>query len=169
MCNIRSETPADKDAIARVNRLAFGQDTEANLVADLRDGGFVRVSLVAEVENELVGHILFSRLPIVSKHGIVEALSLAPMAVVPLRQRRGIGGRLIEEGLGVCRAEGHGIVVVLGHPTYYPRFGFSAELAEPLVSPFGGGEAWMAIELIPGALSGVAGTVEYPPPFAAVS
>ena len=64
-----------------------------------------------------------------------------------------------------CRKKGHKIVVVLGHTEFYPRFGFSAELAQPLESPFGGGEAWMAMELVSGALAGVEGRVEYPPPF----
>src|SRR5947208_16582257 len=139
MCNIRPEAPADADAIAQVNRLAFGQDEEAKLVSDLRKGGFVRVSLVAEVNKTIVGHILFSRLPIITETGIVEALSLAPMAVVPSYQRRRIGSRLVEEGLRACREAGHAIVLVLGHPNFYPRFGFSARMAEPLVSPFGGG------------------------------
>src|SRR5205823_2365886 len=71
------------------------------------------------------------------------------------------------EGLEVCRAAGHRIVVVLGHPHFYPRFGFSAGLTEPLSSPFGGRGAWMALELVPGALGGVSGWVRYPPPFGA--
>jgi putative acetyltransferase len=165
MTTIRPETPADFAAIHEVNRLAFGQEAEAELVDGLRDGGFVRLSLVAEVEGQIVGHILFGRLPIITETGVVEALSLAPMAVLPTHQRRGIGTRLVEEGLRDCRDAGHKIVVVLGHPAFYPRFGFSAKLAEPLTSPFGGGEAWMAVELVPGALAGVVGRVEYPPPF----
>jgi len=109
--------------------------------------------------------ILFSRLPIVTEGGTVDALSLAPMAVLPSHQRQGVGSRLVEAGLETCRENGHKIVVVLGHPDFYPRFGFSADLAQPLESPFGGGEAWMAMELVPGALAGVEGRVEYPAPF----
>jgi putative acetyltransferase len=90
------------------------------------------------------------------------------MAVLPDFQRRGIGSKLVEAGLEACRKQGHKIVVVLGHPDFYPRFGFSAELAQPLKSPFGGGEAWMAMELVPGALEGVVGRVEYPPPFGSI-
>lgn len=161
---VRTETPADVHAIHEVNRLAFGQDAEADLVDGLRAGGFVRLSLVAEVEGQSVGHILFSRLPIITEIGVVEALSLAPMAVLPTHQRRGIGTKLAEEGLRLCREAGHRIVLVLGHPGFYPRFGFSAALAEPLISPFGGGEAWMAVELVPGALAGVVGRVEWPGP-----
>jgi len=165
MIVIRSEAPPDLDAIRHVNRAAFESDAEANLVDALRDGGYVEVSQVAEVDGEIVGHILFTRLPIVTTGGTVDALSLAPMAVLPSHQRQGIGTRLVEAGLDACREKGHKIVVVLGHPEFYPRFGFSAELAQPLESPFGGGEAWMAMELVPGALSGVEGRVEYPPPF----
>jgi len=162
---IRAETAADHAAIAKVNRLAFGGDGEAKLVAALRNGGYVRLSLVAEAEGEIVGHILFSRLPIITSSGVVEALALAPMAVRPEHQRQGIGTRLIQEGLKHCAVAGHRIVVVLGHPEFYRRFGFSATSAKPLAAPFSG-EPWMALELVPGALAGVVGRVEYPPPFA---
>jgi putative acetyltransferase len=165
MTIIRKEAVADHAAISEVNRRAFGEDTEAKLISALRDGGFVRLSLVAEVEGEIVGHILFSHLPILTETAVVEALSLAPMAVLPSHQRRGIGTRLVEAGLRACREAGHKIVVVLGHSNFYPRFGFSAKLAEPLSSRFSGGESWMALELLPGALAGVVGRVEYPPPF----
>lgn len=162
---VRPETAADLEAVRYVNRLAFGQDEEAGIVDALRDGGHVRVSLVAEVNGVVVGHILFSRLPILTNAGTVEAISLAPMAVLSEYQRKGIGSTLVEQGLEACRAAGHRIVVVLGHPEFYPRFGFSAKLAESLLSPFDGRAAWMATELVPGALDGVAGWVQYPPPF----
>jgi putative acetyltransferase len=164
---IRSETVADHEAIRRVNQLAFGQDEEAGIVAALRDGGYAQVSLVAEVNGVVVGHILFSDLPILTDGGTISALSLAPMAVLPEYQRRGLGSALVVQGLEACRAAGHRIVIVLGHPQFYPRFGFSAKLAEPLASPFGGRAAWMARELVPGALDGIAGWVRYPPPFGA--
>jgi putative acetyltransferase len=106
-------------------------------------------------------------LPIITQTGVIEALALAPMAVLPTHQRRGIGTQLVGEGLRACGEAGHRIVIVLGHPTFYPRFGFWAKLAEPLASPFGSGETWMAVELVPEALIGVAGRVEYPPPFSA--
>ena len=87
------------------------------------------------------------------------------MAVLPSYQRQGIGSRLVEAGLEVCREKGCKIVVVLGHTEFYPRFGFTAELAQSLKSPFGGSDAWMSMELVSGALTGVEGRVEYPPPF----
>ena len=86
------------------------------------------------------------------------------MAVIPQRQRRGIGSALVRRGLGVCRERGKSIVVVLGHPAYYGRFGFSTELAKNLRGPYSG-NAWMALELIPGALKGVKGIVRYPKAF----
>jgi putative acetyltransferase len=162
--NIRAEGDRDHTAIREVNRLAFGQDDEARLVDALRDGGYVRASLVAEEESRIVGQILFSDLPIVTPEGIVEALALAPMAVVPDRQRHGIGSLLVREGLRACRESGGRIVVVLGHPEFYARFGFSAALTGRLRSPFPG-PAFMAVELVPGALEGVGGEVRYPPPF----
>lgn len=165
---IRPEDEQDRAAIWHVNQQAFDGDAEANLVDALRDGGFAEVSLVAEVDGEIVGHILFSRVVIATKAGTVDALSLAPMAVLPSHQRQGIGSKLVEAGLEACREQGDRIVLVLGHPDFYPRFGFSAELARPLNSPFGGGEAWMALELVPGALSEIEGRVEYSPPFTAL-
>lgn len=162
---IRPETTEDQQAICHANQQAFGGDDEADLVDALRDGGYVEVSLVADIDGEVVGHILFSRVAIITKGGAVQAVSLAPMAVLPEHQRRGIGNKLVEAGLEACRARGHRIVVVLGHPEFYPRFGFSAELARPIESAFDGGEAWMAMELMPGALNGVEGRVEFSPPF----
>jgi len=162
---IRAETSADYEAIRHVNRLAFGQDEEARLVDALRDGGYVQVSLVAEQAGQIVGHILFNDLPIITGAGTVAALALAPMAVLPGFQNQGIGSALVHKGLEACRQQGHRIVVVLGHAHFYPRFGFSAKLGVNLESPFSGSESFMALELVPGALDGVAGQVQYPPPF----
>src|SRR5438105_2336681 len=105
-CLIRPETPPDHEAIWHVNCLAFGQDTEARLVDALRDGGYFRLSLVAEEAGKIVGHILFSRLPIITETCVAEALALAPMAVIPTHQRRRVGTRLVEEGLRACREAG---------------------------------------------------------------
>lgn len=165
--HIRPETTADLEGIRHVNRLAFGQDDEAGLVDALREGGFVRVSLVAERAGQVVGHILFSNLPILTGDGTVPALSLAPMAVLPELQSQGIGSALVQRGLEACRQQGHRIVVVLGHSHFYPRFGFSPQSAAHLESPFSASDSFMAVELVPGALDGVAGQVQYPPPFGA--
>jgi putative acetyltransferase len=163
--HIREEQPADRVAIFDAVHRAFEQDAEARLVDRLRDGGYVRLSLVAEIDEQLVGHILYSDLPIVGPSGTTPALALAPMAVVPEHQSQGIGSALIRKSLQLCQEHGHKIVVVLGHQHYYPRFGFSQELAKPLESPYAG-DSFMALELVPGALTDVQGRVEYAPPFA---
>lgn len=161
---IRQERANDHAAIKEVNRLAFGREDEARLVDALGDGGYARLSLVAEDEGKISGHVLFSELSIETRRGNLPALALAPVAVIPERHGRGIGSTLIREGLRTCAEMGHRIIIVLGHPGYYPRFGFSAKLARSLKSQYSG-EAFMALELEPGALDGVAGKVEYPPPF----
>ena len=164
---IRPETLTDHPAIREVNRAAFGGDDEARLVDALRAEGFARLSLVAEADGRVVGHILFSELTIATADGIVEAVALAPLAVTPSRQRRGIGSTLVEEGMRACREAGRRIVIVLGHPEFYPRFGFSASRAERLASPYSG-PAFMAAELVSGALEGVEGEVVHAPPFGAL-
>jgi putative acetyltransferase len=165
---VREETPEDAEAIREVHRRAFGQEDEARLVDALRGGGYARLSLVAEEGGRVVGHVLFSDLPIVTQAGTLHALALAPVAVLPAHQRQGVGSRLVREGLRACAEAGHRVVVVVGHPAYYPRFGFSAQLDGRLKAPFSG-PAFMALELVPGALAEgpfVAGEVRYPPPFA---
>lgn len=145
--------------------MAFGQDAEANLVEDLRDRGYARLSMVADDSGKIVGHILFSELAIQTATGNIGSLSLAPIAVVPECQRMGIGSTLIREGLRVCREQGYKSVVVLGHEAFYPRFGFDAQLAERLSCSFYSGPSLMALELVPGALHGIVGELKYSPPF----
>jgi putative acetyltransferase len=164
---IRTETGADLAAVGEVNHLAFGREAEARLVDELRDGGYARLSLVAEEAGQLVGHVMFSEAVIRTDGGEVGALALGPLGVIPERQGRGVGSALVREGLDRCVREGHRIVVLLGHPGYYPRFGFSAERAGNLSSPYSG-DAFMALELAPGALSRVVGEFEFAPPFGTV-
>ncbi len=160
----REETVADLEQIRRVNTEAFGQAAEADLVDTLRREGHATLSLVAAAEDEVRGHILFSDLPIDTESGPLPTVALAPMAVLPQFQRQGIGSQLVRHGLEICRGRGFCAVLVLGHVDYYPRFGFSAKLAQQIASPFSG-DAFMAAELAPGALKNVRGRVEYPPPF----
>jgi len=154
---VRAENTGDageRSAIRSINEGAFGCQDEADLVDKLRKEGLVLVSLVAETQERIVGHILFSRMSIETTGGSVSAAALAPMAVLPEHQRRGIGGQLIRHGLNLLRGRGEQIIIVVGHPDYYPRFGFSSEKARSLESPFPR-QAFMAMELSPGALGGV--------------
>lgn len=150
---IRPETPADIDAVRAVHKAAFPNPTEAGLVDRLRASGKAKVSLVAEVEGQIVGHILFSPVTISGPTGdVATGLGLAPLAVLPDVQRRGIGSRLTREGLDACRNGGYSFVVVLGHPTYYPRFGFERADPRGIGNEYGADEAFMVLELLPGSL-----------------
>jgi putative acetyltransferase len=165
---IRAETAEDIPAIFEVNLQAFGQDGEARLVSALReDGDFdPELSLVAVCGDRIIGHILFPPITIVSDLTETAALALAPLAVHYDFQCMGIGAALVEEGLKECRRLGHRIVVVVGHPGYYPRFGFTAAWALGIQAPFPcPDEAFMALPLITGALDGICGMVRYPPAF----
>lgn len=146
--------------VRSIDQAAFGGPDEAELIDAVRADGAEILSLVAELGPRIVGRILFSRMWIDTGSGPVPAVALAPMAVLPDCQRRGIGGRLIRTGLDALRARGERIVIVVGHPAYYPRFGFSSERARPLDSPFPP-EAFMAQDLSPGALDGIRGKVGY--------
>ena len=163
---IRPEEPRDFHAIRRVNELAFAGPIEANLVEALRDADAVILSLVAEVAGNVVGHILFSAVTIETAAGEVTAVALAPMAVHPEHQHKGIGSQLVGEGLRELQRRGYEAVVVVGHPEYYPRFGFARAsgfgLRCAIACP---DEAFMAIELRPRALAKRAGLVRYRPEF----
>lgn len=164
---VRNENPEsiqDLSAIRSINQAAFEGCVEADLIEKLRAGGDVLLSMVAESGNKIVGHILFSRMWIDTSSGLVPAAALAPMAVLPEHQRSGIGGHLIRKALDSLTAQGEKIVIVVGHPRYYPRFGFSSGKTRFLESGFPD-EAFMALELAPGALDGVRGRVIYPAAF----
>jgi len=167
---IRGERDGDESAIRRLHEQAFGRPGEADLVDALRAAGGVELSLVAEADGELVGHVLFSPVTIDGAGRDGAFLGLAPMAVAPGRQRSGIGSALVRASLAALTAVGGEAVVVLGHPRYYPRFGFVP------ASQFGlrwerpcADEAFLAVELRPGALRGLGGgVVRYRPELAAV-
>jgi putative acetyltransferase len=148
---IRDAEPRDFAAIRQVIRHAFGQDEEANLVERLRADGDVLVELVAASDIAIKGHILYSPLMIGQKFKTLRAAALAPVSVLPAFQRQGTGGALICAGNACCADLGLSAIIVLGHAAYYPRFGFSAALAESLEAPFSGPH-FMALELKPGAL-----------------
>jgi putative acetyltransferase len=147
-----------------VNEAAFGRSVEADLIDKLRVEAAILLSLVAEVDGQIVGHILFSRMNVETTQEPVAAVALAPMAVLPDHQGRQIGSQLVRRGLAELGERGERIVIVLGHENYYPRFGFSTEKARYLASPFPP-EAFMALELSDGALAGIHGAVRYPAAF----
>ena len=168
---IRTETPFDITDIFDMHNDAFAQDGEARLVNALRkDGDFTAdLSLVAVHDDRIIGHVLFPPITIESADATqksVPARALAPLGVDPAFQCQGVGAALLEEGLKTCRHLGHRAVIVVGHPGYYPRFGFSTARTFGITAPFPcPDEAFMAIELVSGALDGVHGTVRYPPAF----
>jgi putative acetyltransferase len=168
---IRPERREDHRAVFQVNQQAFARTNEALLVEALRRcPAFIpQLSLVALEGPRVVGHILFTAIAVKSSTDSHPALALAPMSVLPALQRKGIGSSLVRRGLDDARRLGHGVVIVVGHPGYYPRFGFVP--AEPLGirTPFAvSSEALMALELRGGALRGVRGEVQYPPEFSHV-
>jgi putative acetyltransferase len=163
---IRPEDPTDAPAIREVNVRAFGGPEEAQIVDQLRGVADPYISLVADLDGQVVGHILFTRVTIRKGPAVSDALGLAPMAVVPERQRCGIGSSLVRAGLEACVAASETVVFVVGDPEYYGRFGF--RLAAPLGLRFRSPEfdpAFQVMELGPGALQGRTGVVEYLPPF----
>jgi len=163
---IRCESSSDAAAVRAVHTAAFGQPLEADLVDALRDDVLNEVSLVTEVDGVVIGHVLLSRLEVVGGGRSIRAAALGPVAVMPEHQSRGVGSALIRQALDEARTKGIAIVLVLGHPGYYPRFGFSAERARCLVSPYSShGDAWMVAELTSGSLSVGPATVVYPAPW----
>jgi putative acetyltransferase len=165
---IRPEGPDDRQAVFDVNQAAFGRDEEARLVEALRRSpAFIpQLSLVAVGDSRVVGHILFTRIKVRGASQTHDALALAPMAVLPTHQKRGIGSALVMGGLENARDLGHGVVIVVGHPEYYPRFGFAPARPLGIAAPFEvPNEAFMVLELQPNALRGIQGQVEYPKEF----
>jgi len=164
---IRMETEKDYEDISNVNRLAFGQEEESRLVNKIRNGNnfIADLSLVAETGGRIIGHILFSKIKI-SGSSIFESLALAPMAVVPDFQRKGIGAKLIVAGISKAKELNFGSIIVLGHKDYYPRFGFQKASKWNIKCPFEiPDEAFMAMELSENALKNKSGTVIYPNEF----
>jgi putative acetyltransferase len=169
MVAILHERPEDANAIRFVLEEAFGQSIEADLVDALRRRGALTLSLVALREDEVVGHIVFSPVTIESPESRFDAIGLGPMAVLPPYQGKGIGSQLVRIGLEQCRQAGHEIVVVLGHPDFYGRFGFVPTRHRGLHCEFDVPDGvFMVMELRQGALAGRGGLVKYQPEFTSV-
>jgi len=159
---IRPELPEDFQKVRHINIEAFDTEAEANLIEALRNSGIPLISLVAEVNGELVGYILFSPVTLAEDNSIIPIAGLAPMAVVPKCQRKGIGSMLVEEGIRCCKEAGYAAVVVLGHPDYYPQFGFAPSVKYGIKSQYDvPDEVVMVKELKEGALANCSGTVKY--------
>lgn len=168
MITVRQEKVEDYEEVFRINELAFERPAEAMLVEKLRLAA-PHISLVAEKDSQLVGHIFFSPVSIESEKENFSAMGLAPMAVLPEFQNQGIGSKLIKIGLEECLKQGFDIVVVLGHPEYYPRFGFVVAATKGIKCEYEvPDEAFMIAELRPNALQGKIGLVKYRQEFAEV-
>ena len=162
---IRKEDPNDYAAVHTVNAAAFETQAEANLVDILRKDAQPIVSLVAEEEGVIVGHILFSPV-LLSGFPDLKIMGLGPMAVAPKFQRKGIGSALTETGLELCKQLGHGAIIVLGHPGYYPRFGFRPSVLYDITCEYDVPEdVFMVVELQSGYLEGSSGVIKYHPAF----
>jgi putative acetyltransferase len=157
---VRAERVEDAAAIRAINLAAFGGPMEADLVETLRADGAILLSLVAEIAGKAAGHILFSRMWIDEDHGSTSAVALAPVAVLPEFQKRGVGTALVKRGIELLRATGERITFVVGQPDYYQRFGFSSTNTASIQAPFPPAN-FMALELVPGALAGVDGAARY--------
>ncbi|HYR86657.1 MAG TPA: N-acetyltransferase [Terriglobia bacterium] len=168
MIEIRKETPDDFSSIRHVNERAFGGSAEAQLVELLRAANKAVVSLVALDQGRVVGHILFSPISVAEAPEDFRGAGLAPMSVLPEFQNKGIGSRLVRDGLEACKQKGYGAVVVLGHTAYYPRFGFSRAKDYRLDNEYNALDAFMVIELKEGALQTISGMVKYAPEFSEV-
>lgn len=161
---IRHEASSDIAAIRFVNEQAFGGSSEANTIDALRARGAATLSLVAVIGDQVVGHLFFSPATIEAPDRSWPALGLAPLSVLPDYQRQGIGTALMNAGLEECRQLGHERVVVLGHPRYYPRFGFVTAKPHGIDNEYNAPEeAFMILELQPGAFTDVTGVAKYQP------
>ncbi|MBM3519235.1 MAG: N-acetyltransferase [Alphaproteobacteria bacterium] len=165
---LRDERPEDRASVLDINRKAFGGEEEVRLIEALARDGDIVLSLVAEEEGGILGHILMSRLALTVDGRDVRALALAPMAVVPDMQRRGIGSALVREALARAGSLGFQAVIVLGHKAYYPRFGFDHGCVAKIASPYTQYEEFMGLELASGVLTGKPGSCRYARAFSAL-
>jgi len=161
MIEVRDERPGDWEPVYRTVTSAFGRSEEAELVKELREAGDGVLSLVAQEDGQIVGHILLSRMD-----APFPALALAPVSVIPTRQRRGIGSALVTSAVSRARSEGWAAIFVLGDPNYYERFGFEREAAAGFTSPYAGPH-FMVLRLSP-PLPVTTGELRHAPAFAAL-
>jgi putative acetyltransferase len=163
MIVIRRETPEDHQQIHSVNEAAFEDSAEAKIVDALRESCPEALSLVAEDQGQVVGHIFFSPVTIEWSGAVIKGMGLAPMAVRPDRQKQGIGSRLVKAGLEILENQGYAYIIVVGHPGYYPKFGFEPASNYNLTCQWEGvpDEAFMIVVNDPSVLDGVTGVARY--------
>lgn len=162
---IRPALPADLPSIVNVNQQAFSSPGEARLVELLHERSKATVSLLAELDGQVVGHVLFSPIRFDPPQPDLKSVGLAPMAVLPAYQRQGIGSQLARAGIQACRAAGLQAIVVLGDPAYYGRFGFQRASDFGLGNEYQVQDEFMVMELQVGALQGVHAIARYTPEF----
>ncbi|MBM6995984.1 N-acetyltransferase [Paenibacillus sp. DXFW5] len=167
---IRTETERDFNEVYKLNYLAFGnREDESKLVERIRKSNeyIPELSIIAEMENEIVGHLLLSKAKVEDHENAYTVIVLAPIAVKPNRQKQGIGSRLIEEGIRRCRTLGYGIILLIGHPSYYPRLGFQPARKHGLdLKQFEvPDEVFMVYEVEEGKLKEIKGELKYPKAF----
>lgn len=163
---IRCEKISDYDAIAEVNRLAFGGETEVKIIAAIRNSEFYipELSLVAEINNLVVGHIIFSYIKLINED-ILSVLALAPLAVHPQFQKQGIGSKLVKTGLTEAEESQENLVIVLGHPHFYSRFGFEPSVNYGIASPFPVAPEFFMVKPLKKYQDNYRGQVVYPSAF----
>lgn len=160
--SIRSEKKEDIERIWQINVEAFGTEVEANLVNSLRSSGVSSISLVCEQNNEVVGHILFTKVELMGDNSGLRLMGLAPMAVIPEFQNKGIGSSLVEAGIELCISDDYDAIVVLGYPEYYGKFGFVPSVKYGIKSEFEvPDDVFMLLELKENSLKGRHGTIRY--------
>ena len=160
---IREEIYQDTDAIRAINEQAFGQPQEANIVDKLRANCDGLLSLVALKDDKIIGHILFSPVTIEGHHGILKGMGLAPMAVLPEFQRKGVGSELVQAGTKILKESKCPFIIVLGHPEYYPRLGFERASQYEIKSQWEGvpDHAFMILWLDKTVMNHVSGVANY--------
>lgn len=163
MITIRKEQPDDIAAVRAINEAAFDGPAEAAIVDSLRSVCPDAVSLVAVENDKVLGHIFFSPVFVSGGHEANQGMGLAPMAVLPERQRQGIGSMLVQAGIDAMRVRNYPFIIVIGHPEYYPRFGFVPASQHGLSCQWDGvpDEAFMVLVLDDSAMAGVSGTARY--------
>lgn len=167
MTHYRKARGDDAVEIAQLLKAAFKGEAEARLVEQLAADGDVAASIVAEEDGRVVGHVMLSPMRVEADGKSVEALALAPVAVLPERQGHGIGGALVRSAEAVAREQGAGAIFLLGEPDYYARFDYSVDAARPFESPYAG-DFWQALIIDPDLRDTARGKAEHAGAFAAL-